>query len=100
MLYSKYKCYCGFENVIKFKKPTRNTKAWLESDCLHCEARYEIRVYPHENKDQVNVHKRLIKTSVLVNKAIEKEAKEKASFKYNDNGVLDGESAAKRIKES
>lgn len=96
MLYSKYKCYCGFENTIKFKKPTHVTKAWLESDCLACDARYEIRVYEHDNKDQVNIFKRLIKSSEAVDRAIAFEAKQKNAFKFENNGVLNGESAIKK----
>ncbi len=76
MIYSRYKCYCGFENVIKFKMPTLRTKAWLESECLSCSAKYEIRVYPHENEKQVNIHKRLMTTSKQVEDAIQKEAKQ------------------------
>lgn len=34
--------------------------------------------------------------SPQVQEAINKEAKNKASFKYEDNGVLDGEAASKK----
>jgi hypothetical protein len=90
-VYSKYACYCGFENVVSFKMPSLKTKAWLESECLSCQARYDIRIYPHENKGQVNVHKRLLVTSPEVERAIAKSAKED---KYNEA------TDEKRIKES
>lgn len=97
-LYSKYKCYCGFENVITFNKPNTVTKQWLESECLDCGARYDIRIYPHSDKSQINIHKRVIKMSVKVQEAIDKEAKEKANFKYNNDGVLSGEEITRKNK--
>lgn len=90
-LYSSYHCYCGFRNVVAFKKPTALTKAWLESDCLKCGARYDIRIYPHENLKSVNVHKRLITSSAEVDEAIKQQAK---------NEVINGEERNQRTKDS
>jgi hypothetical protein len=70
-VYSSFTCYCGFKNTITFKMPKLRSKEWLEHDCLACNARYDIRIYPHENNGSVNVHKRLINSSAQVDKAIE-----------------------------
>ncbi len=89
--FSRYKCYCGFETVVKYKMPTTMTKAWLESDCLSCGARYDIRIYPHENSSMVNVHKRLLKTSPQVDAAIARDA----TIPIKKNGVQNGETGKK-----
>ena len=51
--------------------PKLRSKEWLEHDCLACNARYDIRIYPSESNGSVNVHKRLINSSSEVDKAIE-----------------------------
>lgn len=82
--------------MIKFRQPTKNSKVWLESDCLLCSARYDIRIYPSEKIDTVNIHKRLIKTSDLVDRAIMIQSKTDV---LKENGVLD-ERIKRQVKES
>lgn len=96
-LQSKFDCYCGFSNTIVFIKPTVIKKAWLEQDCLKCGARYDLRIY--QDKDQLKLYKRLIRSSDLVNQHIINQAHTDATisnFKFKENGVLDGKTADKR----
>jgi hypothetical protein len=78
-VYSSFTCYCGFKNSITFKMPNLNSKEWLVQDCLACNAKYDIRIYPHENTGSVNVHKRLITSSEQVDRAIEGENEKRQS---------------------
>ncbi len=93
---SVLECYCGFKNKIVFTVPTTQRKSWLESDCLSCGARYDVRVYPDtDHKNKLKLFKRVIKMSEQVLAAIQATA-EKSAETYNKNGVLSGEEIRKR----
>lgn len=99
---TSFECYCGFKNHVSIKAPTRQTKAWLEHDCLSCSARYDLRFYyDPANTKQLLCYKRLIKMSKDVQEAIEKDAKKSAeinNFKFKQGSVLDGKSANQKSK--
>jgi hypothetical protein len=71
--------------MITFRMPKLRSKEWLEHDCLACNARYDIRIYPNENAGSVNVHKRLINSSSEVDKAIEGKNEKRQSETTRDN---------------